>query len=85
MLGLIGHIVQISSRRDRTEINSAMVNSVYELFRPEEMTVYRCYNGNRRAMVFACAGIGPNGPFIRNAYLQNGEFKVRDGQVEDDF
>ncbi|MNT66880.1 VacJ like lipoprotein [compost metagenome] len=23
--------------------------------------------------------------FIRNAYLQNREFKVQDGQVEDDF
>jgi phospholipid-binding lipoprotein MlaA len=23
--------------------------------------------------------------FIRNAYLQNREFKVKDGQVEDDF
>jgi phospholipid-binding lipoprotein MlaA len=23
--------------------------------------------------------------FIRNAYLQNREFKVRDGEVEDDF
>ncbi|MNT45919.1 VacJ like lipoprotein [compost metagenome] len=23
--------------------------------------------------------------FIRNAYLQNREFKVRDGDVEDDF
>ena len=23
--------------------------------------------------------------FIRNAYLQNREFKVKDGEVEDDF
>ena len=23
--------------------------------------------------------------FIRNAYLQNREFKIKDGQVEDDF
>jgi phospholipid-binding lipoprotein MlaA len=29
--------------------------------------------------------IGDKYIFIRNAYLQNREFKVRDGEVEDDF
>jgi phospholipid-binding lipoprotein MlaA len=29
--------------------------------------------------------IGDKYVFVRNAYLQNREFRVRDGQVEDDF
>jgi diguanylate cyclase (GGDEF)-like protein len=69
MLELISHVVKISSHRDRTEINSAMVETLLDLFRPQSLTIYRCYNGSKKAMVFACAGAGPNGPFLRNAYL----------------
>ncbi|MBS1142258.1 MAG: diguanylate cyclase [Proteobacteria bacterium] len=69
MLELISHIVEISSRRDRTEINSAMVDSLLDLFHPQHVTIYRCYAGSKKAMAFACAGYGPNGRFLRNAYL----------------
>ena len=69
MLELISHIVRISARRDRTEINSAMVDALLGLFHPQSLTIYRCYAGNKKAMVFACAGFGPNGQFLRNAYL----------------
>lgn len=69
MLDLINHVVHISARRDRTEINSAMVDALIGLFHPLSLTIYRCYAGNKKAMVFACAGSGPNGQFLRNAYL----------------
>jgi diguanylate cyclase (GGDEF)-like protein len=39
------------------------------LFHPQQLTIYRCYAGNKKTMVFACAGVGPGGPFLRNAYL----------------
>lgn len=69
MLELISHVVRISARRDRTEINSAMVDTLINLFHPQSLTIYRCYAGNKKAMIFACAGYGPNGQFLRNAYL----------------
>ena len=69
MFGLISHIVKISARRDRTEINSAMVDAMLDLFHPQELTIYRCYAGKKKTVVFACAGFGPNGQFLRNAYL----------------
>ncbi len=69
MLELISHVVQISARRDRTEINSAMVDTLLDLFHPQQLTIYRCYAGNKKAVVFACAGAGQNGQFLRNAYL----------------
>ena len=42
---------------------------------------------NLRASLFKAERMvsGDKYTFIRNAYLQNREFKVRDGQVEDDF
>ncbi|MBS1144621.1 MAG: hypothetical protein H6R14_2027 [Proteobacteria bacterium] len=69
MLELISHVVQISARRDRTEINSAMVDTLLDLFQPQNLTIYRCYTGNKKTVVFACAGYGQNGQFLRNAYL----------------
>ena len=69
MLDLINHIVKISARRDRTEINSAMVDALIELFNPLRATIYRCFSGHNKAVFFPCAGFGPNGPFLRNAYL----------------
>jgi diguanylate cyclase (GGDEF)-like protein len=74
MIELISHVVQISARRDRTEINSAMVDTLLDLFHPQNLTIYRCYVGNKKAMVFACAGYGPNGQFLRNAYLPDHRF-----------
>ncbi len=69
MLELISHVVQISARRDRTEINSAMVDTLLDLFHPLSLTIYRCYAGSKKAMVFSCAGMGAHGQFLRNAYL----------------
>nr|MBL8410263.1 GGDEF domain-containing protein [Dechloromonas sp.] len=69
MLELISHVVKISARRDRTEINSAMVDTLISLFNPQKLTIYRCYAGRKRTVVFACAGYGPHGQFLRNAYL----------------
>lgn len=69
MLELISHVVKISARRDRTEINSAMVDALVGLFNPRRIGIYRCYAGRRKTVVFACAGLGPHGQFLRNAYL----------------
>ncbi|HSG23593.1 MAG TPA: GGDEF domain-containing protein [Azonexus sp.] len=69
MLDLISHIVRISARRDRTEINSAMVDALFDLFQPQRIDIYRCYAGKNKTVVFACAGFGPQGQFLRNAYL----------------
>lgn len=69
MLQLIGHIVKISARRDRTEINAAMVDALLELFSPRRLTIHRCYMTKRKMVVFACAGVSPEGRFVRNAYL----------------
>lgn len=69
MLELISHVVKISARRDRTEINSALVDTLLDLFSPEKLTIYRCYVGRKKTVVFACAGYGPDGQYLRNAYL----------------
>ena len=59
MLELISHVVQISSRRDRTEINSAMVDALYQLFHPRRLSIFRCYTGTKKPMLYACASQGP--------------------------
>ena len=69
VLRLIDHIVRTSAQRDRTEINEAVVHAMADLFSPSSLTIYRAFPQARRTMVFACAGIGPNGRYIRNAYL----------------
>lgn len=74
MLELISHVIQISSRRDRTEINSSMVDALRALFRPQQLTIYRCYPGTRKPMVFACASHGPDGKLLRNAYVPDKKF-----------
>lgn len=74
MLELISRIVEISSHRDRTEINSAMVESLVALFHPHRLTIFRCYIGARKTTVFACAGTGANGGFLRNAYLPDPKY-----------
>lgn len=74
MLDLISHVIQISSRRDRTEINSAMVDALKSLFHPQRLTIYRCYTGTRKPIVFACASHGPNGKQVNNAYLPDKKY-----------
>lgn len=74
MLTLIDHIVRISSRRDRTEINEGLLEAMVEFFHPHRLTVYRCFSGERQIMVFACAGFGENRQFSCNAYLPERRF-----------
>ncbi len=69
MLQLIEHIIRISSKRDRTEINSTLVDAMRDMFDPSALTVYRCYPCAQDTIVFACAGLGPAGQFSYNAYL----------------
>lgn len=74
MLTLINHVVRISAHRDRTEINAAMVDALKEMFHPQNLTIYRCYSGKRKTVVFAAAGLGPEGRFVHNAYLPDHRF-----------
>ncbi len=69
MLQLIEHIIRISSKRDRTEINAALVDAMQDLFSPSAFAVYRCYPAQKKSIVFSCAGLGPAGQFSHNAYL----------------
>lgn len=74
MIELIHHIVRISARRDRTEINEAMVGAMEDLFHPQALTIHRCYPGLRKMVVFACAGINSEGRYLRNAYLPDYQY-----------
>ena len=69
MLELISHIIRTSALRDRTEVNVALIETLGELFHPSALTIYRCFASGRKTVVFACAGIGPDGLYSRNAYL----------------
>lgn len=74
MIDLISHIVRISSRRDRTEINAAMVDALISLFQPRALTIYRCYANKRKTVIFACAGYGHDGRFVHNAYRPDHQY-----------
>jgi diguanylate cyclase (GGDEF)-like protein len=69
MIDLISHVVKISSCRDRTEINAAVVDTLVNLFHPLAVTIHRCYASKKKTILFSCASYGPNGRIIRNAYL----------------
>ena len=69
MLQLIEHIIRIASRRDRTEINSALVDAMRDVFDPAALAAHRCYPAAGSMIVFTCAGLGPGGQFSHNAYL----------------
>jgi diguanylate cyclase (GGDEF)-like protein len=69
MLQLIEHIIRISSKRDRTEITTALVDAMQDIFDPPAFAVYRCYPGLKQAIVFRCAGLDAGGRFSHNAYL----------------
>ncbi|MBI4985892.1 MAG: GGDEF domain-containing protein [Rhodocyclales bacterium] len=73
-LQLLGHILRMSSRRDRTEINSELVDAVADMFNPLALTVHRCYADDDTAVVFDCAGIVDNEKYCRNAYLPDQRF-----------
>ncbi len=68
---LINHILRISPRRDRTEINAAMVDALMDFFHPRRLSIYRCYANSRGTILFSCAGYGEHGYFLHNAYLPN--------------
>ena len=51
-----------------------MVDALLDLIHPQQLTIYRCYPGKRKTLVFACAGFGPQGKFLRNAYLPDHQF-----------
>lgn len=74
MLKLIDHIVRISARRDRTEINTALVEALLDLFGPQSLRIYRCFSSGPKTIIFACAGFGQEGIFSRNAYLPQRNF-----------
>lgn len=69
MLQLISHIVRTSSKRDRTEINEALIDALADLFHPISVTIYRCYASSRGTMMFACAGLDSRSRYVHNAYL----------------
>lgn len=74
MLQLISHIVRTSARRDRTEINGALVDAMVDLFHPLSLSIHRCYPSKQSLITFTCAGIGADGLFNRNAYLPDREY-----------
>lgn len=69
MLQLLGHIMRISSRRDRTEINAELVEALRDLCDPNRLAIHRCYINTSRAIAHNCAGIDSQGVYLRNAYL----------------
>ena len=74
MLQLIEHIIRISSKRDRSEINSALVDVVRDIFDPPAMAIHRCYQGAGDTIVFTCAGLEGARQFSHNAYLPERRF-----------
>jgi hypothetical protein len=71
MLKLIDHIVRISARRDRTEINTAMVEAMLDIFGPRSLRIYRCFSSGPKTVVFACAGFGTEAAFHTMPICQN--------------
>ena len=69
MLPLIRNVVLTSARRDRTEINEALVDAMEEMFHPRALAIHRCYLNDSAVIIFDCAGQGPDGRYVRNAYL----------------
>jgi len=74
MLKLLDHIVRISARRDRTEINTALVEAILEIFGPRSLRIYRCFPSGNKTVLFTCAGFGQDGSFSHNAYLPERQF-----------
>ena len=69
MLQLIQHIIRIAARHDRSAVNSALVEAFQDLFGIPAITIYRCYPGTRKTIVFACSGVTAGQPYAHNAYL----------------
>jgi diguanylate cyclase (GGDEF)-like protein len=71
MLQLLGHIQRMSSRRDRTEISSELVDAMVDMFHPISLALFRCYANDESAVVFNCAGMVNQTKYCHNAYLPN--------------
>ena len=69
MIETIHHIVRISARRDRTEINAALMYAIEDLFHPVRVRLYQCYPRAKKAMLFDCAGFDQHISYVHNAYL----------------
>lgn len=74
MLQLIEHVIRISSKRDRTEVNAALVDTMEDLFAPHAFAIYRCFPGTKETIVFRCAGLDAEGRFSHNGYLPDRRF-----------
>jgi len=66
---LLAHILRISSRRDRTEINAELLEALADLFQPTAVRVMRCYANDEQGQVFHVAGYSATDRYCRNAYL----------------
>ena len=73
-LKLVAHIVRASAQIDRTQLNNALTEAMTELFAPQLLAIYRVFASADKTMLFDCAGIGAQGPYLRNAYLAEAEF-----------
>lgn len=85
MLQLIRHVLMTSARRDRTEINDALVDALEEIFHPISLAIHRCYGADEETIIFTCARSGKEGKVIHNAYLPDRRHcsKLKDDPVLD--
>lgn len=74
MLPLLRHVIQTSARRDRTELNDALLDAFEELFQPLAVAIHRCYGSDNDLIMFTCAGLDATQRYVRNAYLPDREF-----------
>ncbi|HQC79583.1 MAG TPA: GGDEF domain-containing protein [Accumulibacter sp.] len=68
MLRLIGHVIRTSCQRDRTEINTVLIEALADLFQPLAIAIFRVFTSRKQTVVFACAESGAQGRYVRNAY-----------------
>jgi hypothetical protein len=69
MLQLIEHIIRISSKRDRTEINSALVDAMRDMFDPSALGRVSLLPLHPRYDRLRLRRSRPAGQFSYNAYL----------------
>ena len=76
-LDLVNYVVDISSHRDRNELNGALIKAINGLMKPTSITLYRCYQA-KEWVAFACAGTNQNNQqepiFVNNSYVPQWKF-----------
>ena len=76
-LDLVYYVVDISSHRDRNELNGALIKAINGLMKPTSITLYRCYQA-KEWVAFACAGTNQNNQqepiFVNNSYVPQWKF-----------